>query len=215
MKTSPKGHTRVWVGRAIVALLLACATSVPAQPDSTASATREYRVKAAFLYHFISFVDGWRFKQKGQDNETPIQIGIIGLDPFKDAFEPLKDKRARGRAIVVKYFKGCSELDDQQRDVDPHPDIEAIKNCDLLFVCSSEKRHITQILDSVRTEPILTIADTPGFIEAGGVINFLAEKGNIRFEINTAGARRAKLIIRSKLLRLAKRVIDEDKLGSK
>ena len=40
--------------------------------------------------------------------------------------------------------------------------------------------------------------------------NFIIEKRKVLFEINTAGAYRAKLKIRSKLLRLAKRVITAD-----
>ena len=50
---------------------------------------------------------------------------------------------------------------------------------------------------------MLTVADTEGFLEAGGIVNFVTEESNIRFEINTAAAKRAKLAIRSKLLRLA------------
>ncbi len=49
-----------------------------------------------------------------------------------------------------------------------------------------------------------------GFLESGGIINFVMEEKKVRFEINMTAAKSAKLKIRSQLLRLAKRVIGED-----
>ncbi len=213
MIVGQKGYKRIWVSWAVIAMLLACARSGSAQTDSNAPATREYRVKAAFLYNFISFVDGWRFEQEGQDEDKLIRIGVIGRDPFKDAFDPLKDKRVHGRKIEIKYFKGFSDLNNGPDEVERHPDHKNLVVCDLLFICQSERLYIDKILDPIRTEPMLTIADTDGFLEAGGIINFITEESNVRFEINTAAAKRAKLTIRSKLLRLAKRIIDKDRIG--
>ena len=79
-------------------------------------------------------------------------------------------------------------------------------------MCSSERQYINEILEPIRNERILTIADTKGFLEKGGIINFIIEKSKVRFEINVEGARRAKLTIRSKLLRLATRVIMKDEV---
>jgi hypothetical protein len=177
---------------------------------------REYHLKAAFLYNFVMFVDGERFKweTKAQDPEDPndrIQIGIIGKAPFDDAFEALKNKKIRDRSVVVKKFKGLSELaDDEGRYPEQHPQLDAIRQCHVLFICGSERAHIETLLRPLRTAGILTVADSPGFLEAGGMINFVIEQKKVRFEVNTAAAGRAKLQIRAKLLRLAKRVILHD-----
>jgi ribosome-associated protein YbcJ (S4-like RNA binding protein) len=48
-----------------------------------------------------------------------------------------------------------------------------------------------------------------GFLESGGIIKFVMEEKKVRFEINVTAAKRAKLKIRSQLLRLAKRVVEE------
>jgi hypothetical protein len=53
------------------------------------------------------------------------------------------------------------------------------------------------------------VGEMPGFLEAGGIMNFLMEDNKVRFEVNAAAAKHAKLKIRSQLLRLAKRVIEE------
>lgn len=62
----------------------------------------------------------------------------------------------------------------------------------------------------------MTVGETDGFLESGGIVNFLMEDERVRFEINNTAARQAKLKIRSKLLRLAKRVIgDQASNGTK
>jgi hypothetical protein len=183
---------------------------------------KEYEIKAAFMYQFVNFIDGWKFQKDSEgdngentDSDKSIIIGIIGENPFRDAFIPLKDEKTKSRKVIVKYFKGFSELDEDSEQIKLHPEIENIKQCDMLFICSSEKQYIWNILDPIRNERILTVADTPGFMEKGVIINFILEKKKVRFEVNTAGANRAKLEIRSKLLRLAERVIMKDDVEEK
>ena len=170
----------------------------------------------------MKFIDGWKF-QKGPDgndgesgeSDKSIILGIIGKDPFQDAFVLLKDNKAKNRKFIVKYFKGFSEFSDGDEKAALHPEIENIKTSDILFICSSERRYVRNILEPIRKENILTIADTQDFLEKGVIINFTLEKNKVRFEINTAGAERANLIIRSKLLRLAERIIMKDDVVEK
>ncbi len=54
------------------------------------------------------------------------------------------------------------------------------------------------------SEPgLLTVGETPGFLEHGGIINLVEVQGRIRFEINQEAAKRAGLTVSSRLLRLA------------
>ena len=55
----------------------------------------------------------------------------------------------------------------------------------------------------------MTVGDTDGFLEAGGIIDFLIEDQKVCFEISNYSAKQAKLNIRSQLLRLAKKVVEE------
>jgi YfiR/HmsC-like len=48
------------------------------------------------------------------------------------------------------------------------------------------------------------VADTDGFLDAGGMIQFLYEKGRVRFGINMDATGQARLKVSSKLLSLAK-----------
>ena len=69
---------------------------------------------------------------------------------------------------------------------------------------------MANILESVKEQGILTIADTKGFLEAGGIINLMMEEKKVRFEINMVAAKKSGIQIRSQLLRLAKKVIKQE-----
>ncbi|OHB74709.1 MAG: hypothetical protein A2Z25_19080 [Planctomycetes bacterium RBG_16_55_9] len=162
--------------------------------------SKEYQIKAAFLYNFIKFVD-WP-EEKPSDEKT-ITIGIIGKDPFGSAFEPLKDKQAKDKKVVIKQFESVEE------SPLPREQVEAIKKCHVLFICRSEVKQIKRIIDSVKGHSVLTVGDMEDFLESGGIINFVKQDEKVRFEINNAAAKKSRLDIRSQLLRLAKRVTDE------
>jgi len=218
---SSRSRARVpWsVAHAAAVLLVVWGAGRVVSAETEAEPSREYKIKAAFMYHFIPFVSGWDFERKGEQGEAddsgadvPILIGVVGRDPFQGAFAPLSDRRVHGRRIQVKLFGGLSPSEDEGEPAERHPHLDEIRKCDLLFICASERHHIDVLLASIRREPILTVADMPGFLERGGTINFVMEKTKVKFEINTAGARRATLRLRSQLLRLATRVIDEDEV---
>ncbi len=197
-----------------VVLLLVAHMPRPVRAD--AASEREYQLKAAFLYNFIMFTDSPRLtpddaESKASEAKKPILIGIIGKDPFGDAFEPLKNKEVRDRPVKVKRFKGLEvPVDTDGPDADVFRDLEAVRQCHVLFVCASERAHLRVILAPLQTHSMLTVSDVPGFLEAGGTVNFVIEEKKVRFEINTAAAERARLEIRSKLLRLAKRIMKTD-----
>jgi hypothetical protein len=174
--------------------------------------SKEYQIKAAFLYNFIKFVD-WP-KEKNAETKKPITIGIIGSGDLVKAFDVIKGKKIEGRNISIKYFTDYEKLKRQNRTDDPQWDekMDALKICHVLMFCvcdSGRLRNSDQIVKALKELPILTVGETDGFLESGGIINFVKQDEKIRFEINNAVAKKAKLTIRSKLLRLAKKVIDE------
>lgn len=177
------------------------------QTLADSASAREYQLKAAFLYNFIMFID-WPEEKMSADGQ-PITIGVIGKDPFESAFEPIKDKQAKDRKVIVKRFKGLEDLKKSGPDA-MNKELEEIRKCQLLFICSSEKSALKEIINLVNGYNILTVGDMQGFLESGGgIINFVMEDDKIRFEINAVAAVQAKLEIRSQLLRLAKRVIED------
>ena len=51
--------------------------------------------------------------------------------------------------------------------------------------------------------PVLTVGESPDFLELGGIINFVTEGSEVRFQVDTERARRHKLTISSRLLSLS------------
>jgi len=208
------------IRNAILVLSIACLMGGHASVTFCADepSTREYQLKAAFLYNFVMFIDNERFRQleegTPEDDSDPNQfilIGVLGKDPFGNAFHPLENQEIRNRRVRIHRFKGFDELVDAEgRLPRSHPQLERIEQCHVLFICASEKEHLAAILKPIGKQSLLTVADTPGFLEAGGIIDFVIEDKKVRFEVNTAAARRARLEIRSKLLRLAKRIVTSD-----
>jgi hypothetical protein len=193
----------------VLALVLFMAAIVPKAGAATVTSS-EYQVKAAFLYNFIKFVD-WPGEDTPDSNE-PIIVGVVGKNPFGDAFV---NKQIKAREVVFKQFDRFEELDKSgAKDKDElQKQIEAIRKCHLLFICQSEKTTPKEIIDLVKGHSVLTVGDTKGFLDSGGIIEFVMEEKKVRFEINVAAAKDAKLKIRSQLLRLAKRIVGEKQTG--
>lgn len=167
----------------LVVLLLGLALAPAAQAQD---AYREYDVKAAFLYNFVKFVE-WP-AAAFRDDRSPIEICVYGTDPFGQSLEDVvKGESVGSRGLVIR------------RPASPG----AFEGCHVLFVAASERERTSEVLAAVAGRPVLTVADSDGFLRAGGMINFVLDEGRVRFRINEAPAERAHLTISSKLLRLA------------
>ncbi len=79
-----------------------------------------------------------------------------------------------------------------------------LKDCNILFITSSEKHNLSHLIDALGGSSILTVGDTEGYAEQGVIINLYIENNKVRFEINTEAAKRANLKLSSGLLKLAK-----------
>src|SRR5216683_2345682 len=176
-------------------LIVALSVSLSWAPEACAQAgdasdSSEYLIKAGFIYNFAKFVE-WPSAAFPQA-DSPIVIGVLGTDPFGNVLDRIvEDKKIGPRGFVVKRFKWGKDLKD-------------LKDCKIVFVSASERAHIDEILQSVKGLPILTVGETPGFAERGGVIRFTLEDNRVRFEVNVDAARQADLTISSRLLTLAR-----------
>lgn len=169
-------HSVVSILRRLLPLLLVLLALRPA------AQTREYQVKALFVYHFGQYVD-WPAGSSAAG--TPFVIGVVGNDPFGRFLDDLvREERLDGRPILVQHYASPGE----------------IKNCNILFVGSGAR----EALAAVAGKPVLTVGESPDFIQAGGMIQFYTEQDRIRFIIRPSAAKAVKLTLSSKLLRLAK-----------
>ena len=79
-----------------------------------------------------------------------------------------------------------------------------LRSCNILFISSSERQRLPQIIQSLRGSSVLTVGEMGGFNQQGGMINFILVSNKVRFEINAREAEQARIKISSKLLALGK-----------
>ncbi len=165
----------------------ACAPAGRAQ----AEAPGEYQLKAAFLFNFAKFID-WPATSFAAP-QSPFTICILGTDPFGRAMDDaLQGKTVDERSVAVERSK----------------DLADTRHCQIIFVSSSERRRVQEILGGLRGTSALVVGETEGFAAAGGAVQFTIEDDRVRFLINTDAAARAGLKVSSKLLSLARVVHD-------
>jgi hypothetical protein len=177
---------------AVFSMTLNWTASAGAQAGD-ASDSSEYLVKAGFIYNFAKFVE-WPSTAFAEP-DSPIVIGVLGTDPFGEIINHVVEGKKIGmRGFVVRRFKWSKELKDSKD----------FKECRILFVSSSEKMHFEEIVEAVKGLPILTVGETPGFAERGGMIRLMLEDNRVRFEVNVDAAHDGNLNISSRLLTLAR-----------
>jgi hypothetical protein len=148
----------------------------------------EYKVKAAFLYNFLKFVE---WPAGAQQPPGPLRVCVVGEDPFGPFLpEALAGKTVQDRPVEIRHLENKSEL----------------PGCHVAFTASSEARELSQLLASPGAESVLTVGETDAFARGGGMITFRMEQNRVRFEINREAAERAGLRISSQLLKLATQV---------
>jgi hypothetical protein len=166
----------------LYAMALAAVNMVLAQP----SALPEYQIKAVFLYNFAQFIE-WP-SSAYENAQSPFVIGVLGDDPFGNYLdETVVGEKVNNHPMTVKRFEK----------------VEDVKDCHILFVSHPAKEKFKDVFPILKSKNILTVSDTHNFIKDGGMIIFLNENKKIKIGINLDAAKRAELVISSKLLRLA------------
>jgi hypothetical protein len=165
--------------------LALCFGSFGARADESASV--EYKIKAAYLLNFTKFVE-WP-TNRFPTPTTPIRVGVLGKDPFGSDLE----RTMTGRVIDGRKFEIV-------RVEEP----EAVVNCHIVFISSSERRRVAEIVEILNKTNVLTVGEHEQFLEQGGIVRFFLHEDTVRFDINARAAERAGLRISSKLMQIAK-----------
>lgn len=173
--------------------IMACAESV-----------QEYELKTAYLYNFALFTlwpQDW-----SPETGNKMSICTIGQDQFGPTLDQLQGRKVREKRLIVHRAVSLEEA----------------HTCHVLYIAVSEQENMAKIYETLRNSSVLTVTDfnaalpmrnitsTPGdsaeIVPTKGIINMTVENQRLVFEVDTAGARQARLIMSSKLLHLAKRV---------
>lgn len=168
----------------LLALVAAVIATADADPALAQAGVEADEVIAAFVYRFPQFVEWPESALAGRET---IDICVAEPNPFGGSLEELTQGEVlNGRPLVVRGVGGTGALD----------------GCHVLFVSSATER-AESLLREVADRPVLTIGESTGFLDSGGIINLRVVDRRIRFEVSATSALRAGLQLSSQLLALA------------
>jgi hypothetical protein len=154
---------------------------------SSALAQSETGIKAAFVYNFAKFT-GWPEAAFAGGN-APITVGFVGADSLADMFEQnVAGKNANGRDFAVKRFSSAA----------------GTENCQIVFV--GDTGQTAAVIAAAKGKAILTVGDSDGFSDAGGMIRFVKDGAKISFDLNLTSITAAQLKLDAKLRQIARSV---------
>lgn len=173
-------------------LLISLVLTLPnGAPRAAAGELPGGNVKAADLYNFTQYVE-WPTQALALGH-SPLVIVVLGKDPFgKSLEEAVQGKTAGGHPVQVKRLGAFSDGMGPQ-----------LAKCQVLFIASSEKDRLAEILDALKGASTLTVSNIGQFCEMGGEIQLGQEGPRSVLTLNLVAVKKAKLSMRSQLLSIA------------
>lgn len=161
-------------------------TAAPAAAQGEPEAL-EQQVKAAYLLNFTRYVEWPRGTFTSAD--APVDLCVVGDERFAEVVrQTIAGRRSQGRPV---------------RLVRPDAPAQA-RDCHVAFV-AGPAHSLQSWMTALARAPVLTVGEGTGFLRRGGMIAFVIVEETVRFEIDDAAARRARLQISSRVLALATR----------
>ena len=165
-------------------MIALAATALFGAAAACAQSTPEYQAKVILLEKLTRFVD-WP-AQANQDR--PFVLAVVGRTPFGDELDVhFANRPLKNHPVRVRYFRDASDLED----------------CDLLFICASEKPRLASILAWAHGKATLTLADTDGFASAGVMVALVRSETRMIFQVNLAPVKDSGFRIAPGFLQLA------------
>jgi len=160
--------------RSLASLILGAPLALLLQVPSAwgqPSQASEYELKAAFLFHFLQFVE-WP-----QHSGASICVGVYGDDPFGPALDRMvRGETVQGRSLVIRRA-------DQ---------IQSLHDCEVVFIGRSQKTKVAEFLEALHDASTLTIGEVEGFegVPTGlhGPVGLCTRPGNRAASLARRGA---------------------------
>lgn len=169
---------------AAAVLLVLLAGALPAAAGAQEQVYSAERIKAAFLYHFSTYVN-WPPTAEAGDTFTIAVLGADGVAAELEQFLP--GHTIQGRPMQVHRLRSLSDLGGDE----------------VLYIGADEDGELREHLAAVASRPLLVVTDTPDGLRDGAMINFRIVDERVRFEISLRAAQDAGLEMSSRLLSAA------------
>jgi len=140
-------------------------------------------VQAAYLYNFTKFV-----RWPAGNIRPTLDICVAGQKLYVDTLTRIVAGEHIGpRSLTVRAVLRT----------------ENAAGCDILFIDASAKDRMDSLLSASAGRPVLTVSDMPGFLDRGGMIQFVVQDNRVRFSVDLKPSSRNGVSLSSDLLRVA------------
>lgn len=171
---------------------LASSLVVATAHGATTGGPSLHDVTAAYLFNFSKFVEWPEGAFAGTGD--PITICVLGESPLASLLDDaVKGKQVNGRELVVRETSSIART----------------AGCHIVFIASSERGRLEDVLAELADRPVLTVSNAQSVADRGAVIGLTLEDSRVRFEVNLAAAGRARLKLSSQLLKVAVRLVGQ------
>jgi hypothetical protein len=152
--------------------------------EGAAQSLNEAELKANYLLAFVDYL------QWDREHREVIVIGLL-------AAQPLESEIARHAALKSR---GESQRDYEVKVMES---VEEVDTVDVLFIGGGLADSWESWLQAAKRAGVLTVGEKEGFLEAGGLIEFVVHRNRLRFSLNLEASESHGIDFSSKLARIA------------
>ena len=171
------------VRRILLLVLLVLSPLVQAQRQAA-----EPELKAAILVNMLLFVD-WPSNAK-QANDR-LTLCYLEASPIATVLDSLSGKLLKGKPLRVQAVTNGTA-----------------SACNALYLSPSDNSSLSGVVANSRANGMLLIGDSPDYFQRGVMLNLAVDDGRVVFDIDLHAARQAGLTLSSKVMRLARKVVE-------
>lgn len=168
----------------LVAALVLCGAA-QREPDKDTTAI----IQASYIYNIAKLVE-WR---DADMRKGPFIIGVLGSGNLY-------------QELVKKY--ATRSIGKQPIEVRKLPETAEVDRCHILFIPTEDRSLLPAVLRQSSTRSTLIITDFPDALAQGAVVNFIAAKNTLKYEISVANADKHRIDVGLTLKQLAERVVE-------
>lgn len=171
------------------ALLMLAMAFVPGDQQREPDKDTKAMIQASYIYNIAKLVQ-WRDESMRQG---PFVIGVIGSANLY-------------QELVNKY--SSRSIGKQPIEVRKLPEMAEVDRCHILFVPAANRDLLPGILKQPNARSTLIVSDFPEALANGVVVNFVAARNTLKYEISLANAEKQRIDIGLTLRQLADRVVE-------
>ncbi|HEX5393747.1 MAG TPA: YfiR family protein [Rhodocyclaceae bacterium] len=170
---------------------LLLASLLPAHSQAAERVEAESGVKAALVYNLLLFV---QWPEDKLPSDGSLRLCILASPAMEDAFDKLAGKPIHNRPLSIRHITSAGEESRQ---------------CQAVWVEEGRSNALNRLALAARGNGILVLSEGSTALSLGAMIGVSNEGGRMVFTVDNGAAKEARLTVSSKLLRLARGVVDK------